>query len=248
MLKTMFIRFGASMHSRYTMKPMWGRQLSLARPEYFFRIMLLSRAIRLETEWISNSFLSIWMLFMHWKNVMPVKLKSVADWRQSIFHRFKDFTRKLRGNPLLDFLMLGQHMHEVCPGKYSFQLYRGGKERTGTYQVRRSHYARQWEWPLRCHCSSGPHFQAQNRLVRRNVSTKQRAYRNRVLAPPKAGKNLESMCSRQNYREEYCTLVPNTTDIVTGTDAHSIMDLVEKWNIQQLYYAVSWRRHSVKDV
>jgi hypothetical protein len=60
-----------------------------------------------------------------------------------------------------------------------------------------------------------------------------------VLAPPKAGKNLESMCSRQNYREEYCTLVPNTTDIVTGTDAHSIMDLVEKWNIQQLYYAVS---------
>ena len=35
---------------------------------------------------------------------------------------FRGFYEELRENPLLDFIMIGQHMYEVSPGLYSFQL------------------------------------------------------------------------------------------------------------------------------
>ena len=32
---------------------------------------------------------------------------------------FHVFYEELRENPMLDFMMIGQHMYEVCPGTYS---------------------------------------------------------------------------------------------------------------------------------
>ena len=57
-----------------------------------------------------------------------------------------------------------------------------------------------------------------------------------VSAGMKLEKNLESMKRKKNYREEFWDLVPDTADVIVGTDAHSIDELVEKWDIQQLYY------------
>ena len=152
---------------------------------------------------------------------------------------FHGFYETLRENTLVDFMMLGQHMYEVCPGKYSFQLTAAEKNErehlgcgealirgieSGLFDIV-AHpdrmFKRKKEWTdqmntmslqvIRTACRSGLPLEV----------------------------NLESMKRKRNFREEFWALVPETAQIVVGTDAHSVEELVEKWDIQLLYYSGS---------
>ena len=149
---------------------------------------------------------------------------------------FHDYYEELRMNQLIDFMMIGQHMYEVCPGIYSFQLTASEKNKhehtgcgeaiiqgieSGLFDIV-AHpdriFKRQKEWT-----------EGMNELSERLIDA---ACSNNMLLE----KNLESMYRKQNYWEEFWRLVPDTAEIVIGTDAHSIKDLVNKWDIQQLCY------------
>ena len=145
---------------------------------------------------------------------------------------FRGFYEELRENTMLDFMMIGQHMYEVHPGMYSFRLSSSEKNNhehigcvesmiegieSGLFDV--------VAHPDRC-------------FKRRKEWTDDMTELSRLLinsanaAGMKLEKNLESMKRKGNYREEFWNLVPDTTDIVVGTDAHSINELIEKWDIQ----------------
>lgn len=149
---------------------------------------------------------------------------------------YHGFYEELRGNSLLDFMMIGQHMYEVRPGIYSFQLPSSEKneqEHAGCVKAMiqgiESGLFDIVAHPDRC-------------FKRRKEWTDNMTELSRLLinaantAGIKLEKNLESMKRKRNYREEFWTLVPDSAGIVVGTDAHSIDELVEKWDIQQLYY------------
>ena len=149
---------------------------------------------------------------------------------------FHGFYEELRKNPLLDFMMIGQHMFEDCPGIYSFQLSSSEKNErehigcmNAMIQGIESGLFDVVAHPDRC-------------FKRRKEWTEEMASLSRTLidaacrANMKLEKNLESMKRKRNYREEFWDLVPDTADIVIGTDAHSLAELAEKWDIQQLYY------------
>lgn len=150
---------------------------------------------------------------------------------------FHDYYGELRNNPLIDFMMIGQHMYEVCPGQYSFQLTAAEKNEqehvgcgeaiiqgieSGLFDVI-AHpdrlFKRQKEWT-----------EDITVLSKRIIAA---AYSNHLVLE----KNLESMCRIRNFREEFWALVPDTANILIGTDAHSIEDLMKKWDIQLLYYS-----------
>ena len=147
------------------------------------------------------------------------------------FPSFRGYYEELRGNPLLDFMMIGQHMYEICPGKYSFQLTeeeKNEREHIGCgeaiMQGSESGLFDVIAHPDRIFRNKTDWTGDMTELSKRLIGT--------VCSHHlKLEKNLESMRSRQNYREEFWALVPNNADIVTGTDAHSIKDLVEKWDI-----------------
>lgn len=149
---------------------------------------------------------------------------------------FHGFYEELRENPLVDFMMIGQHMFEDRPGKYSFDLTSSEKNEreyigcmeamiqgieSGLFDV--------VAHPDRCFKRRKEWTDDMTTLSRNLIGVA-------ISEGMRLEKNLESMKRKKNYREEFWNLVPVTADIVIGTDAHSIDELVEKWDIQQLYY------------
>ncbi len=149
---------------------------------------------------------------------------------------YRSFYEYLRDDPRLDYLMIGQHMYEIRPGEYSFQLPSADKDaqehagcidamlrgiETGLFDV--------VAHPDRC-------------FKRQTAWTEEMACLSRELIRAACGagvtleKNLESMCREYNYWDEFWDLVPDRADIVVGTDAHSIAELISKWDMQQFYY------------
>lgn len=150
---------------------------------------------------------------------------------------YHNFYETLRCNPRLDFLMIGQHMYEISPGRYSFQLSPADKdaqEHVGCIEAMiqgvESGLFDAVAHPDRC-------------FKRQTVWTEEMAHLSRELirAACDAGaaleKNLESMCREYNYWDEFWCLVPEHAGVVVGTDAHSIAELVSKWDMQLLYYS-----------
>lgn len=149
---------------------------------------------------------------------------------------FRGFYEELRENPLLDFIMIGQHMYEVSPGLYSFQLSSSEKnmsEHIGCMEAMiqgiESGLFDVVAHPDRC-------FKRRKEWTDEMTDLSVHLIGVACKAGMKLEKNLESMKRKRNYREEFWDLVPDTADIVIGTDAHSLEELVEKWDIQQLYY------------
>lgn len=149
---------------------------------------------------------------------------------------FHGFYEELRENRLLDFMMIGQHMFENRSGRYSFEL-------TSSEKNEREHIGCMNAMIQGIESGLFDIVAHPDRCFKRQKEwTDDMAEMSRLLinaaneAGMKLEKNLESMKRRRNYREEFWALVPDTADIVIGTDAHSIDELVEKWDIQQLYY------------
>ena len=149
---------------------------------------------------------------------------------------FHSFYEKLRDTPLLDFMMIGQHMYEVRPGTYSFQLSPAEKNRyehigcaeamiqgieSGLFDI--------IAHPDRC-------FKRQKEWTEDMTALSRNLIASACAAGVKLEKNLESMARKRYFREEFWCLVPDTADIVIGTDAHSVDDMVKKWDIQQLLF------------
>ena len=137
---------------------------------------------------------------------------------------------------MLDFMMIGQHMYEVSPDIYSFQLSSSEKnelEHIGCMKAMmqgiESGLFDIVAHPDRC-------FKRRKEWTDDMIELSRSLINAAKAADMKLEKNLESMRRKRNYREEFWGLVPDTADVVVGTDAHSIDELVKKWDIQQLYY------------
>ena len=150
---------------------------------------------------------------------------------------FHGYYEELRANPRLDFLMIGQHMYEVRPGYYSFNLTSAEKNERehagcveGMIQGIESGLFDIVAHPDRC-------FKRKKEWSEELTSLSRSLIDAACAAGMKLENNLESMKRKHNYREEFWALVPDSADIVVGTDAHSIEELEEKWAIQLLFFS-----------
>ncbi len=196
-------------------------------------------AYRMKIEQLSEYLHTIHVLKEKYADSIAVRVGLEIEYLPS----FRGFYEELRENALLDFLMIGQHTYEVRPGVYSFQLSpseKDNREHIGCMEAMiegiESGLFDVVAHPDRC-------------FERRKEWTDDMTELSRLLihaanaAGMKLEKNLESMKRERNYREEFWNLVPDTTDIVVGTDAHSIAELAEKWDMQQSYYS-GQRKHT----
>ena len=154
------------------------------------------------------------------------------------FPSFQGYYEKLREDPLIDLMMIGQHAYEVSPGLYSFQLDLTGKrlerfEGFGEAMIRgmESGMFEVIAHPDRMFTGEPEWTKAMDDLSRRIIEC---ACRNNV----KLEKNLESVKRGVSYWEEFWDLVPEEAGIVVGTDSHSIADLVLKWEMQQKMFGI----------
>lgn len=143
---------------------------------------------------------------------------------------FRTYYEDLKSNPKLELLMLGQHMFEVSSGIYSFHLTSDEKNR---------------QEYLRCGIAiiEGLMFGAfdviahPDRIFKRRkknwdenmevLSKKiiEKAFEQNVLME----KNLSSVEHTYHYRKEFWQLVPDETHTVYGVDAHSLLEMEERW-------------------
>ena len=152
---------------------------------------------------------------------------------------YHGFYEELRSDPRLDFLMIGQHMFEISPGKYSFQLSsteKNEQEHAGCIEAMlqgiESGLFDVIAHPDRC-------FKLQTKWTEELTELSKNLIHSACTAGIKIEKNLESMKRDRNYWEEFWALVPEHAGVVVGTDAHSIDELVDKWNMQQLLLSQS---------
>ena len=152
---------------------------------------------------------------------------------------YHGFYEELRSDPRLDFLMIGQHMFEISPGKYSFQLSsteKNEQEHAGCIEAMlqgiESGLFDVIAHPDRC-------FKLQTKWTEELTVLSKNLIHSACTAGIKIEKNMESMKRDRNYWEEFWALVPRHADVVVGTDAHSIDELVDKWNMQQLLLSQS---------
>ena len=150
---------------------------------------------------------------------------------------YHGFYEELRSDPRLDFLMIGQHMFEINPGKYSFQLSsteKNEQEHAGCIEAMlqgiESGLFDVIAHPDRC-------IKRKKKWTEEMTALSKNLIHSACTADIKIEKNLESMKRDRNYWEEFWALVPGHADVVVGTDAHSIDELVDKWNMQQLLSA-----------
>ena len=162
--------------------------------------------------------------------VIRVRIGLEAEYLPS----YHGFYEELRSDPRLDFLMIGQHMYEISPGEYSFQLSSAEKneqEHIGCIEAMlrgiESGLFNVIAHPDRC-------FKRQKKWTEEMTILSKNLIHSSCTAGIKIEKNLESMKRDRNYREEFWALVPEYADVVVGTDAHSIDELVDKWRMQQL--------------
>ena len=150
---------------------------------------------------------------------------------------YHGFYEELRSDPRLDFLMIGQPMFEINPGKYSFQLSsteKNEQEHAGCIEAMlqgiESGLFDVIAHPDRC-------IKRKKKWTEEMTALSKNLIHSACTADIKIEKNLESMKRDRNYWEEFWALVPGHADVVVGTDAHSIDELVDKWNMQQLLSA-----------
>ena len=163
-------------------------------------------------------------------DVIRVRIGLEAEYLPS----YHGFYEELRSDPRLDFLMIGQHMYEISPGRYSFHLSpteRDTQEHIGCVegmlQGIESGLFDVIAHPDRC-------FKRQKEWTEELTVLSKNLIHSACTAGIKIEKNLESMKRDRNYWEEFWALVPGHEDVVVGTDAHSIDELVDKWRMQQL--------------
>ena len=163
-------------------------------------------------------------------DVIRVRIGLEAEYLPS----YHGFYEELRSDPRLDFLMIGQHMYEISPGNYSFQLSstkKNEQEHAGCIEAMlrgiESGLFDVIAHPDRC-------FKRKKKWTEEMTVLSKNLIDSATTAGIIIEKNLESMKRDRNYWEEFWALVPGHADVVVGTDAHSIDELVEKWKLQQL--------------
>ena len=175
-------------------------------------------------------------------NVIRVRVGLEVEYLPS----YHGFYEELRSNPRLDFLIIGQHMYELSPGRYSFHLSpteRDTQEHIGCVegmlQGIESGLFDVIAHPDRC-------FKRQKEWTEEMAVLSKSLIDSACAAGIMLENNLESMKHERYYWDEFWNLIPEDADIVIGTDAHSIDELVDKWHMQQLLSTCSANKNQSK--
>ena len=148
---------------------------------------------------------------------------------------FHAFYEKLREDPRIEFMMIGQHTYEIAPGLFSVEL-------SPEEKVELEHIGSGEAMIRGIESGLFDIIAHPDRIFRRRQEwTYDMTVLSRSIieAAVSAGmileKNMESML-RKWYYPQFWEMVPDDTQTVVGTDSHWVDDLVKKWDMQQLHW------------
>lgn len=179
---------------------------------------------------------------------LPEYLKTLAELRDKYEHQIKvrigleieyfpswmDFYQMIPHDIELDFLLLGQHIYETESGQYNYSLSPEEKKASEFYGCGQAIVdgLNMFHFPVLAHPDRI--FRRQKNIwtpIMKWMSQKiiDAAMQNGVILE----KNLTSMQEKHLYRTEFWKLVPEDVKTIYGSDAHSLKELEDNWQMQK---------------